>query len=445
MLVPQRGYTLIELMLVVGLMSSMTLMAFLEKSSDLEIQQARVTGEQLLQYNNAARSWLSNNVGATNSNFEGASWLKHTSCQDGLSDIGYLPCDFPVANSATPIRFGTLALKSSITTSGVVPNQVTKITTITSPFKIPSGQLRSDLSGVATIVAAAGGLKNNTPVVMATDGSYGSDPNTGIITMIASNNASTDSWLRTDGSNMMKSNITFDPTKPADLREIKNLSRIQSIASSILYIGSSGGALSSERVLIDADARILGNLRVTNSLADSNAITIDRGDLAAIDGNISASKSIKAGANVTADVDVTAGRNVSAKVFYDSNDMAYYVDPDQESKLNALSTKGRIKAGEFVELTGVATSGATCSPNGLVGRNSSGGIMSCDSGIWRAPSSGGSWGGSYFYSPGHGGCYAANPLTGACACPASYTAYTAFAISVGGCYPCTLYQCSKPN
>lgn len=382
MLRSQRGYTLIELMLVMGLMSSMTLMAFLEKSSDLEVQQARVTGEKLLQYNNAARSWLSNNVGAANSNYDGSAWLKHTSCQDGLSDVGYLPCDFPIANSATPIRFGNLAIKSSVTTSGTYPNQVTKITTSTSPFKIPSGQLRSDLSGVATIVAAAGGLKNNTPVVMATEGSYGSDPTTGIITMIASNNTSNDAWLRTDGSNTMKSSITFDEKKPANLRELRNLSRVQSIVSNILYIGSPGGALTSERVVVDANTQILGSLKVSNSISGGDGITIERGDVSLLDGSITASKSISAG------TDLIAESAVHGQIFYDSNNKAYYVDPDQESKLNALSTSGRIKAGEFVELSGIAISGTACTPNGLLGRDSEGAVLSCKLGLWAGVTSG---------------------------------------------------------
>ena len=67
----------------------------------------------------------------------------------------------------------------------------------------------------------------------------------------------------------------------------------------------------------------------------------------------------------------------------------------------------------------------------------------CQSGRWSArPASG--WGGSYFHSPGHGGCYRSNPITGGCSCPSGFTAYLGYSISVGGCYPCSLYQCA-PN
>ncbi|WP_248782250.1 shufflon system plasmid conjugative transfer pilus tip adhesin PilV, partial [Enterobacter cloacae] len=38
--------------------------------------------------------------------------------------------------------------------------------------------------------------------------------------------------------------------------------------------------------------------------------------------------------------------------------------------------------GEVLQLDGVNTAGATCSPNGLVSRDASGAILSCQSGVW---------------------------------------------------------------
>ncbi|MCZ7807185.1 shufflon system plasmid conjugative transfer pilus tip adhesin PilV, partial [Pseudomonas aeruginosa] len=37
---------------------------------------------------------------------------------------------------------------------------------------------------------------------------------------------------------------------------------------------------------------------------------------------------------------------------------------------------------EYLQLNGVATEGAGCSPNGLVGRNAAGLTLSCQSGVW---------------------------------------------------------------
>lgn len=47
-----------------------------------------------------------------------------------------------------------------------------------------------------------------------------------------------------------------------------------------------------------------------------------------------------------------------------------------------LSAAGRVRSGEFMQIDGVATEGWGCSPNGLVGRNAAGLILSCQSGVW---------------------------------------------------------------
>lgn len=53
-----------------------------------------------------------------------------------------------------------------------------------------------------------------------------------------------------------------------------------------------------------------------------------------------------------------------------------------------ILSNGRMTANEFVQLNGVATAGAACSPNGLIGRDAAGGILSCQSGVWKASDSG---------------------------------------------------------
>ncbi|HAU3324802.1 TPA: shufflon system plasmid conjugative transfer pilus tip adhesin PilV, partial [Salmonella enterica subsp. arizonae] len=49
-----------------------------------------------------------------------------------------------------------------------------------------------------------------------------------------------------------------------------------------------------------------------------------------------------------------------------------------------IQSNGRMTANEFVQVNGVATAGASCSPNGLIGRDASGGILSCQSGVWKS-------------------------------------------------------------
>lgn len=51
-----------------------------------------------------------------------------------------------------------------------------------------------------------------------------------------------------------------------------------------------------------------------------------------------------------------------------------------------FAADGRLTAGEFVQIDGTASAGAGCSPNGLVGRDASGSLLLCQSGVWKAPS-----------------------------------------------------------
>jgi type II secretory pathway pseudopilin PulG len=51
-----------------------------------------------------------------------------------------------------------------------------------------------------------------------------------------------------------------------------------------------------------------------------------------------------------------------------------------------VTSNGRLKTGEYLELGTVAVEGGACSPNGLVARDANGLLLSCQSGIWRSPS-----------------------------------------------------------
>jgi len=48
-----------------------------------------------------------------------------------------------------------------------------------------------------------------------------------------------------------------------------------------------------------------------------------------------------------------------------------------------LQSNGRVTAGEYVQINGQATAGAACLSNGLLGRDPSGGVLSCQSGVWK--------------------------------------------------------------
>jgi type II secretory pathway pseudopilin PulG len=55
-----------------------------------------------------------------------------------------------------------------------------------------------------------------------------------------------------------------------------------------------------------------------------------------------------------------------------------------EMRAGKVTSTGRVEAGEYLQLDGVVTAGAACSPNGLVGRDAVGATLSCQSGVWKS-------------------------------------------------------------
>jgi hypothetical protein len=286
------------MILVIGLMAVATMISFYEKKLDMEQTQARTTGVKLFEYNNAVRAWISQNVGVTPAPQSGTAWLKPTSCPGGTSAIAYLPCDFPDMSPALPLRFGQLSVQSTFVTTGAVPNQVTTVTTTTPPFMVLTGSsssLRTDLAGLAGVVAAAGGVNSMSPMLASTDGSVSANPSTGVITLQASNNGAADAWLRTDGSNTMNGNIVYKATNPASLRELTNVSRVQSLASEILYLGGVGSLAAGQSVVVAANQSVNGVLTIDNLYSNPTGLSVTRGDVSAWQGRVTASTDVVAG------------------------------------------------------------------------------------------------------------------------------------------------------
>jgi prepilin-type N-terminal cleavage/methylation domain-containing protein len=418
----QHGVTLIEMIMVMALVAVATMLSFYEKQADLESARARQVGGLLYQYNNAVRARIAKGDITTPQNNIGSAWLKNSSC-GGPFAVGkeYLPCDFPAADITDPISFGRLTLASAVTVTGTPPTRKVQATTTSTPFILYSQgkpTVRADLSGLASLSAAAAlmsgyqsGSSGNSPLTATTDSSYKSDPITAKMTMIASNTADSDVWLRTDGGNSMHATLNFDSTDPSN-RMIMGASRVQNLAGQVLHLGS-GSALTpvtTSSVVVDSDAEIMGSFRIRNILTVDGSATVN-GDLRSnanitaggsifASGNIStagtvtatgqvnATGNINSAAAISAAGNVSAGGAVIGQLFYDSNNMGYYVDPHATSNINSLAanyiaSNGRVRAAEFVEIGGIATVGWGCAPSGLMGRDATGAILSCQNGIWR--------------------------------------------------------------
>lgn len=234
----QKGTTLVELMLTLSLMGIIAVSSFSGRSNEMDVVMAKGFGSKLLEYNTAVQSYIS-----TNPNLSypvtrtGSAWLKHTSCTGGLSSHPYLPCEFPDFISHSESSFGDVIFTTALTRTTVSGQHFISASTETTPLHHNYVQ-RADLAGVSAIIAASGRAITDSPALMTTNASYGSDPFTAKVTMTASNTPSSDTWLRTDGANTMKANLIFDTGIPADQREIHHVSTIQSHGTEKLSIQS---------------------------------------------------------------------------------------------------------------------------------------------------------------------------------------------------------------
>lgn len=86
------------------------------------------------------------------------------------------------------------------------------------------------------------------------------------------------------------------------------------------------------------------------------------------------------------------------------------LDVAGDTQVSGVLTSGKI------QVVDVVTEGSSCSPNGLIARDSNGLILSCQSGVWaniyKYKHAGG-----YMINNGSWSCRRVNPVTGACSCP----------------------------
>ena len=435
----QAGVTLIEMILVIGLMVFIALLSFLEKRTEFEQAKARAVGGLIFQYNNAVRAALSQDLSNISAGtYLGTGWLKSTAC-GGLKAPGseFLPCDFPLATAASPIPFGQLTFSTAVAVSGTAPNVKFTATTTSSQFMVAETdgtmKVRADLSGIAVLAAASamnsgyqasagGGVS---PLSATTDSRYNSNAMTAAMTFVASNNAYNDTWLRTDGSNKMHAALQFDGPNSAD-RAILGASRIQNLAGQAIFIGS-GSALApvtASSVIVGSSAEVLGDFRIRNNMVVDGAATVQSN--LGVGGAITAGGQVQGdtiagkrfidtenagywvdpnGASVfnsifsdalTVNGNATVAGRVAAQYFLgsyftDRDDANYYVDPNGTNRLNAvvsntLYNTGRAQIGEYAQIDGLATENAGCSPNGLLGRDPSGKSLACVNGKWTGGS-----------------------------------------------------------
>ena len=96
--VKQAGFTLLEIIMVMGIMAILAIIDIQDRTLRAEQERARQLGMEMYRYNAAVRKYVSVHGGSNNAasflgTRTGVNWLKSPSC-GGTADKDYLPCNF---------------------------------------------------------------------------------------------------------------------------------------------------------------------------------------------------------------------------------------------------------------------------------------------------------------------------------------------------------------
>lgn len=422
------GFTLLELLLVIGLSTAIAVVAFQDKMLETEQSQARQLGMELFQYNSAVQNYLAHESGNKNPaslngvKHSGVNWLKSSSsCSGGQAVKEWLACRFLQAQGGKT-TFGRLSFNTTLSFSN---SEGLSATTVVSPLEFKKNGVikrRGDLSGLAALVASgAYSVKDKPMAANSQDSSIVYCPDTtskspsmaaicngrdGSIVMFSRNLSESDRWLRVDHGNVMQNALEFrtGSTTPESLSEIKkidsvarqirNVARIYNLGdkngnneNENLYLGKRKGefaktavTLKNDAVIVDADQEILGKLIVQSEIYAKGNITSEKDILAK--GKVEAVGDVISKSNLTVDKDATISGNTTTSKIIDANDGNYYVDMNGASKLNVL-VANQIESTGFI-LPGTFKPGDKCSRNGAIGKNIyTNESITCLAGVWK--------------------------------------------------------------
>ncbi|CSN63590.1 shufflon system plasmid conjugative transfer pilus tip adhesin PilV [Shigella sonnei] len=362
-----KGVSLLEVLLVIGIMVMVIPKVYENIENHLNNVRWQNAAEHANTYNTAVRNYVADNASTLL-----AGSLPKTITPATLIQKGYLKSGFSESN------FG----QSYIT--GIAKNSKTsRLEALTCSN---GGQSLSEagMRSVASMIEGLGGYINSSKQAIGAGGGWSDTPSN-------------------YGLNCATGHIAM-ALVGADLQESDRLYR---------YSITNRPDLNRMHTAIDMNSNNLNNVGTLNG----NAAALS-GDISARNGTFSGAIS---GNTATTNGDITSNNGwlvtKNSKGWMNSTYGGGWYMSDS-SWLRSVNNKGiytggqvkggtvradgRLYTGEYLQLEKTATAGASCAPNGLVGRDSTGAILSCQSGVWRTS---GSSNGSYSNLGSHRGSF----------------------------------------
>ncbi|HFP0392970.1 TPA: shufflon system plasmid conjugative transfer pilus tip adhesin PilV, partial [Escherichia coli] len=354
-----------------------------------------------------------------------------TLINEGLLPVGYT---------------GTNAQKASykivLKRSGTAPDYVINgLITTASPWE-EGGRIRYDLLGKAVQAAGVdGGMSRNTKIASGYGGQWSENSNSysnitggGLLAYRVGYNSSMYSvYLRRDGTLPMTDDLNLGG------KSIKNIKDITASGTTTTgALKTTGNASVTSALTVGGTSTLNGPVNINNNLkvkSDTYLNTLSTTGLAKFGSRIATNglnpNDLPAGwaggvrtYDLYASGTVGVGTGKTVKVYMNNAGNIYASGNLTAGTIisnGTIESTGRIKAGEYLHLNVQATLNAKCTPNGLVGRDSTGRVLSCVNGKWQTASGDGLKGIFITITDQISGykCVIPNSDTGTCACPGS--------------------------
>ncbi|EMV7143284.1 shufflon system plasmid conjugative transfer pilus tip adhesin PilV [Enterobacter hormaechei subsp. xiangfangensis] len=489
MIKSKKGFSLLELILVLGIASAVSFMKFQDLKQQQENIQADAVGQQIKQVGDAVNGYI-------NIRYDKLSTLTSVSSSAG-TDPGPRTCS--TADNTCTITYQTLINEGLLPTtfngintnhsaysiilrrSGNSPNYVIDgLITTTTQWK-EGDKVRYDLLGKAMQAAGVdSGMTKTADQVAGYSGQwteqtsdYKNITNAGLLAYrVGYSSAMYSVYLRRDGTLPMTgdfnmggksinnaANITASGTTTSGTLKSTGLTVVGG-ALTVAGASTLAGAVSAGNNLtvagstnlkgsttLNSSLNVAGATTLAGIVAANNTLTVAGptnlkstatvGSTLTVGGALNANNALTVagvstlrGATSLASTLSVAGASTlnGALTAKNAINASGNITSSGQVKGATVASTGRMTTGEYLQINGTATAGASCSPNGLQGKSSTGVLLSCVSSKWTSGSGTTKVSGWYIQqSYVNSGtttstiCVLKNSMTNACSCSSGTT------------------------
>ncbi|HHB8972597.1 TPA: shufflon system plasmid conjugative transfer pilus tip adhesin PilV [Klebsiella pneumoniae] len=450
----KRGFSLLELVLVLGVGSAITFMKFQEMKSMQEQVLARTLGEQIRQIGNAVNEYVSIRYDKISTMENAAGTGADPGPRDCANDICEISYKTLINEGLLPVSYsGSNAFKSSyriiLRRDGNSPNYIINGLITTSKGWEENNNVRYDLLGKAmqsagidsdmsknesTVNGYQGGWKEETD-------KYSNIHTKGLLAYrVGFNSALYSIYLRRDGTLPMTGDLNLGGKSINNVKDLKATGSIEAksatLNNDLLVFGNSTmlgditslgskvniqngeltiGPRAQTRLFANGDAYLGGYTRIQGDVDINGSANV--GSTLRVNGSALIEDYIRTRSYVEAAGNISSGGSISA---------SGNLNVTKDLYAGSLFSFGNVEAygtttSKYLKPTSTETEKSHCSPNGLISKDSEGGLLTCVSGVWKSPTPLAASGIFVTNSNKYYPCSFPNRATGTCSCSPGLT------------------------